>query len=148
MMRSKCALCILLALVSWGCPPPEQGGPPDLTGEDVKLKEALRDYKLPSRSVPPAPSSEVEMELAFNKMAVIATDQKLIFDGTRASRGLIVVGKQGANGPMIVGVAIVPKGGYVAMLDVPIYDERDTVEAEKMHEAYITAVKRILRVGS
>lgn len=88
------------------------------------------------------------MELAFNKMAVIATDQKLIFDGTRASRGLIVVGKQGANGPMIVGVAIVPKGGYVAMLDVPIYDERDTVEAEKMHEAYITAVKRILRVGS
>ena len=77
----------------------------------------MRDYQLPSRSIAPSPSSEVEMELAFNKMAAIAADQKLIFDGSRSSRGIIVVGRQGANGPMIVAVAIVPKSGYVALLD-------------------------------
>jgi len=150
------AMCILAGVV--GCKsdatstPPQQpptASRPDagstsaggVTSEQVRLMTVLRDYQLPAQSVPPARHADPQVDSVLQKMMAVANQQGLIFDGSRAAEGVIVVGRPGKSGkPMLVGVAVYPKSGRVAMQDTMMANALDNRDAERMKERYLSAL--------
>ena len=113
------------------------------TSPQVRLMGVLRDYQLPAQSIPPAARhADPQVDGVIQKMMAVAAQPGLIFDGSRAAAdGIIVVGRPGKSGkPMLVGVAVYPKSGRVAMQDASTANGLDYADAERMKERFLGAL--------
>jgi len=134
----------LLLLLS-GCSiiEPTPGGRSDNapTAGQMRLATALRSYRLPDRSIPPTRHPEPMVDAAIKSMFTIAEHQKLIFDGSRAEEGDVIVGRMGTADQMLVGLNVYRLWGKVAYRDVTNWKLADMSEATRMQRQFLSALK-------
>jgi hypothetical protein len=102
--------------------------------------DVLAGYQLPAASVPPAPNADPDVQAAISKMAGVAAEQGLIFDGSRTSQGIVVVGRQGTGGPVLLALSVYKKGGRVAVQDAFNANGADYRDGMKMRQQFLSAI--------
>ena len=110
--------------------------------QHVRLLTAMRDYQLPAQPVPPARHADPQVNSFLPKMMSVAAQQGLIFDGSRAAEGIVIVGRNGRESgkPILIGVSVFNKGGRVMMQDTTQSNGLDFKEAQRLKERYLDAL--------
>jgi hypothetical protein len=111
------------------------------TPAQVRLMGSLRDYRLPTRSIPPSQHSDPTVDAAIKSIFSVAESQKLIFDGSRATEGDVIVGRFGATDQMLVGLNLYSSSGRVAFTDVHQWKASDMSEGTRMRQRFLSALK-------
>jgi len=134
---------LLLLLIGCSIIEPMPGGrsaaPP--TAAQMRLASVLSKYRLPDRSIPPSPHPDPVVDAAIRSIFAIAENQKLIFDGSRAAEGDVIVGRMGATDQMLVGLNVYPLFGRVAYRDVTKWKATDMSEGTRMQRQFLNALK-------
>ena len=99
---------------------------------------ALQGYQLPSASVAPTMNPDPDVQQAIMRMSQIAPSQGLIFDGTRANEGIIIVGKPGSAGPILLALSVYKTQGRVATQDCSFAKGTDFREGMKMKDQFFS----------
>ena len=131
----------LLVLLN-GCSvfePIPRGSEPSPT--HMRLLAVLRDYRLPSHSLPPTRNADPQVEAAIRSMQTKAEEQGLVFDGSRASEGTVIAGRMGSTDQMLVAVAVYSVSGRVAIQDVHQWKASDMSEGARMRERYLSSLR-------
>ena len=105
--------------------------------EQGKLMTVLQGYQLPAQSIAPTVNPDQDVQRAIVRMSQIAQSQGLVFDGSRARDGIVVVGKQGSSGPILLALSIYKKQGRVAMQDTSFAKGMDFREGMQMKERFL-----------
>ena len=75
-------------------------------------------------------------------MLRIAAGQGLIFDGSRAAEGSVIVGRMGSTDQMLLAIAVYPKAGRIAMQDVYKWKASDMSEGYRMRQRFLNALRQ------
>ena len=111
------------------------------TADQTRLAGALRNYRLPDRSIPPTPHPDPAVDAAIRSMFTVAENQQLIFDGSRAAEGDVIVGRMGHTDRMLLGLNVYPLSGQVAFRDVTDWKLADMSEGTRMRQRFLNALK-------
>ena len=110
------------------------------TAEQWRLASLLRTYRLSEQSIPPTPHPNPVVDAAIKSMFSVAEKQKLVFDGSRASDGNVIVGRRGATDQMLVGLNVYPVADKVAYRDVTNWKLADVSEGTSMQRQFENAL--------
>jgi hypothetical protein len=75
-------------------------------------------------------------------MQRIATDEGLIFDGSRTADGTVIVGRMGSTDQMVLAIAVYAKDGGVAMQDAYDWKLSDMSEGNRMREHFLNTLRQ------
>ena len=75
-------------------------------------------------------------------MQRIAADEGLIFDGSRAADGTVIVGRRGSADQMVLAIAVYPKAGRIAMQDVYNWKASDMSEGFRMRQRFLDTLRQ------
>ena len=114
----------------------------DPSAAQTMLFHALDHYALPPRSIAPTPNKDSHVDAAIHSMQKVAEDQGLVFDGSRATQGIVIVGRMGSAGPMILAVAVYSVGNRIAMEDVSREKAPDISAAARMRKQFMGTLSR------
>jgi len=114
----------------------------DPSAVQTMLFGALNHYALPSKSIAPPPNKDSQVDAAIHSMQNVAEDQGLVFDGSRATEGIVIVGRMGTAGTMILAVAVYAVGNRVAMEDVSQEKAPDVSAAARMRKQFMGTLSR------
>ena len=132
------ALVGLAAILSSGCSLLYERVPTSRNPSAVQstLFAALDHYTLPFTSIAPTPNRDPYVDASIHSMQKVAEAQGLVFDGSRATDGIVIVGRMGTVGPMILAVAVYAVGSRVAMEDVLQEKAPDGAAAARMRRQF------------
>ncbi len=139
----KTTVIVPIVMLLAGCsiidPMPESRDPSPV---QLSLSGMIRTYRLPSQSIPPSTNNDPQVDAAIHSMQRIAADEGLIFDGSRAADGTVIVGRMGSTGQMVLAMAVYPKTGRIAMQDVYQWKATDMSEGFKMRERFLETLRQ------
>ena len=121
--------CLILSACSALQGPPS----PDLFGKQIALSLLLKKHPLPNTSNKAALHADPEINLAVAHVREVTLSQGLIFDGSKATEGIVVIGRHSEGNSMLVGLQFyrVPDG-RVAFTDVTHSSGNNFAEAMAM----------------
>ncbi|MBI5773083.1 MAG: hypothetical protein HZA89_04980 [Verrucomicrobia bacterium] len=111
------------------------------TEAQMRLAGTLNNYRLPEQSIPPTQHPDSAVDAAINAMSRIAQQQHLIFDGSRATEGYVIVGRMGSTAQMLLGLNVYPVAGRVGFRDVTNWKMSDISEGKQMRQRFLNALK-------
>jgi hypothetical protein len=120
-------------------PMPPSAEPTPVT---MNLASILQGYRLPSQSITPSTNPDPHVDAAIHSMQRIAASQGLIFDGSRAAEGTVIVGRMGSTDQMVVAIAVYPKAGRVAMQDAYNWKASDMSEGTRMRGHFLDTLRQ------
>jgi hypothetical protein len=139
----KTLLIIPVIMLLAGCsilePMPDSGQPSPV---QLSLSGLLQGYRLPAQSIPSSTNSDPQVDAAIHSMQRIATDEGLIFDGSRAADGTVIVGRTGSTDQMVLAIAVYPKDGRVAMQDAYNWKASDMSEGFRMRQRFLQTLRQ------
>jgi hypothetical protein len=118
-------------------PPAAKQVSPDQHG---KLMGALEGYQLPAQSIAATSHPDPAVQQVIVRMSQIAQSQGLVFDGSRANEGIVIVGKQGSGYPILLAVSVYNTPRGVATQDTSRSNGLDYREGMKMKERFFGAL--------
>ena len=136
-------VCLAFSLTSLsGCEStgPSAGAASSATSPDQhgKLMAVLQGYQLPTQSVAPTANPDPDVQQVIVRMGEVARSQGLVFDGSRANQGIVVVGKQGTGGPILLALSVYKTQGRVATQDTSASNGLDFSEGMKMKDRFFS----------
>lgn len=108
----------------------------------MSLSGMLQSYRLPPESIPPFTHNDLQVNAAIQSMQKVASAQSLIFDGSRAAEGTVVVGRMGGNDQMVLAIAVYSQAGRVAMQDVHDWKTADNSQGFQMRERFLNTLRQ------
>jgi hypothetical protein len=138
----KILFLVPVVILIGGCSmlePMRRGGQP--TPVQMSLSGVLQSYRLPPQSIPPAINSDPQVDAAIHAMQTIAAGQGLIFDGSRAAQGTVIVGRMASTDQMVLAIAVYAKAGRIAMQDAYKWKASDMSEGFRMRQRFLNSLR-------
>ena len=135
--------CILITLSMYGCS--SQYGATGVTGltpEQMSLLAFSQGYALPEHNVAPTAHTDREIATITSAMQGIAKTQGLVYDGHKATEGFVAVGKDGANGQMILILKLYRASNRrIAFQDTHLWNGADLYQGMTMRSKFLSALQ-------
>jgi hypothetical protein len=119
-----------------------QGPPsPDLFEKQIALSLLLKKHRLPTTSNQAARHVDPEINMAVAHVRKVSLSQGLVFDGSKVTEGIVVVGRHSGANSMLVGLQFyrVPDG-RIAFTDVTHSSGNNFTEAMAMKSRLLRAL--------
>ncbi len=119
-----------------------QGPPsPELFKRQLAITSILQKHSLPATSNQAARHADSEINMAVAHVRAVSLSQGLVFDGSRVSEGIVIVGRHSAVSPILLGLQFyrVPDG-RIAYTDVTYSSGNNFSETQAMKSRLLRAL--------
>jgi hypothetical protein len=110
--------------------------------EQAKLNRALSAYQLPAKNIDPTSNPDPDIHHAIAGIYKIALAQKLTFDGTHADQGVIIVGKQGSEAPILMALSVYKSQGRLVTSDTTTCNGMDSDDCLNMRNRLMREIQK------
>ena len=136
------AAMVGFGLLMAGCRAEPREDTPAVYDRIPRLEALTGNYQLPPRSIPPAENSDPAIARAIEGAAVIAEKQGLTFDGSHAGEGVMIVGRAGRGGPILLAVMIYKAGERLVMQSHGECNGLDSEEGDRIRREFLLALQK------
>ena len=108
--------------------------------QQIALAKAIAQYELPAQSVAASKTDNGQLVHAITVVYEIAVAQGLIADARLAAQGILIAGRQGKHGQMLVAIRFYQSDGKWVLTHVTSAKYYDQSACEKMSKKLLAAI--------